>query len=48
MIFLLWEKDVLGGGFGGVVINKKGKQPNLLEFGCHCQVWGLLYDGMGC
>ena len=30
-----------------MVINKKGKQPNLLELGLHCQVWGVVYDGMG-
>ena len=30
-----------------MVINKKGKQPNLLEVGLHCQVWGVVYDGMG-
>lgn len=27
-------RDVVGGGFGGVVINKKGKQPNILKLGC--------------
>ena len=43
-ILLLWEKDGLDGGLEGMVINKKGKQPNLLEVGCHCQLWGVVYD----
>ena len=30
----LWGRDVVAGGFGGVVINKKGKQPNILKLGC--------------
>ena len=37
----LWGRDVVAGGFGGVVINKKGKQPNILKLGCP-----LWWDGM--
>ena len=48
-ILLLWGTDGLDGGLEDMVINKKGKQPNLLEVGCHCQLWGVVYDdGMGC
>ena len=37
-------KDGLDGGLEGMVIIKKGKQSNLLEVGCHCQLWGVVYD----